>query len=125
MNADPTNTGNAYDGRPDRIASGRIDDWTVQRYFDVSAFTIPGLYQIGTAGRNILRGPGLANWDFSILKTTHITERISHELRFEAFNFTNTPQFLNPDANIESATAGQILSARPARILQVAMKLYF
>jgi hypothetical protein len=125
MNADPTNTGNAYDGRPNRIASGRIDDWTVQRYFDVSAFTIPGLYQIGTAGRNILRGPGLANWDFSVLKTTHITERISHELRFEAFNVTNTPQFLNPDANIESATAGQILSARPARILQVAMKLYF
>ena len=125
MNADPTNTGNAYDSRPDRIGSGKIDNWTVQRYFDTSAFQIPGLYQIGTAGRNILRGPGLANWDLSLLKRISITERVSLELRFESFNTFNNPQFLNPDNNIQSSTAGQILSARDARVLQIASKLYF
>src|ERR1019366_7836223 len=45
---------------------------TPNLYFDPCAFTIPAAGFLGTAGRNILRGPGLANLDFSLMKDTAI-----------------------------------------------------
>jgi Carboxypeptidase regulatory-like domain/TonB dependent receptor len=56
----------------------------------------------GTAGRNILRGPGSSNLDFAIFKNLSVTERIKVELRGQAYNLTNTPHFGNPNGNLGS-----------------------
>ena len=40
-------------------------------------------------GRNVLRGPGINNWDLSLTKTTMITERQSIQFRVELFNAWN------------------------------------
>lgn len=39
LNFDNANTGNT--SRPDRIRSGKLDNWTVDRYFDIDAFVFP------------------------------------------------------------------------------------
>jgi hypothetical protein len=60
-----------------------------------AVFSIPAFNTIGTCGRNAFRGPGFRQWDFNIVKTTKITERMSLQVRFEIFNLLNHPNF-NP-----------------------------
>ncbi|MDE1156066.1 MAG: TonB-dependent receptor [Acidobacteriaceae bacterium] len=54
----------------------------------------------GNTGRNQFFGPGMVEGDVSLFKTLHITDRVHTELRAEVFNVTNTPQFTNPDSNL-------------------------
>jgi hypothetical protein len=60
-----------------------------------AVFSIPAPNTIGTCGRNAFRGPGFRQWDFNIVKTTKITERMGLQIRFEIFNLLNHPNF-NP-----------------------------
>jgi hypothetical protein len=80
-------------------------------YFDPDAFrnlpTTPGLERFGNTAFNILRGPGLANWDFGIFRRFNITERFRLDFRMEAFNFTNTPHFANPGTNVANYQPAQ------------------
>jgi hypothetical protein len=50
----------------------------------------------GSQGRNSLLGPHFRQFDFSIFKKTQITEKMNMELRFEAYNLLNHPNFANP-----------------------------
>jgi hypothetical protein len=47
-------------------------------------------------GRNSLIGPHYRQFDFSLYKNTSITERLKMELRFEAYNLFNHPNFASP-----------------------------
>jgi hypothetical protein len=58
---------------------------------------------LGNSGFNNLRGPGVFNWDFGLFRDFLITERIHFQFRIEAFNFTNTPHWANPDNAIGDA----------------------
>ena len=71
-------------------------------YFDPLSFRPVTEARFGTAGLNSLRGPGIANWDFSVFRQFHVTERWRIEFRMEAFNFSNTPHFSNPAANVSN-----------------------
>jgi outer membrane receptor protein involved in Fe transport len=65
--------------------------------FDGSAGTCqPGTRHFGNLGRNSLLGPHFRQLDFSIFKNTNITERVKLELRFEAYNLFNHPNFASP-----------------------------
>lgn len=57
---------------------------------------VPGTRHFGDEGRNSLIGPPFRELDFSIFKNTNITERLKLELRFEAYNLFNHPNFANP-----------------------------
>lgn len=57
---------------------------------------VPGTRHFGNLGRNSLVGPPFRQLDFSIFKNTNITERLKLELRFEAYNLFNHPNFANP-----------------------------
>lgn len=61
-----------------------------------AAFCLPGTQHFGNLGRNSLRGPGYQNFDFSVFKTTPLTERVSLQLRAEIFNLFNHPNFASP-----------------------------
>ena len=70
-----------------------------------AVFTIPGDGVIGTCGRNAFRGPNFVQWDFNVIKTTKITERVSLQLRFELFNILNHPNLnLFPTSTTISAS---------------------
>ena len=105
-------------------------------WFDPCAFTVPAIGFLGTSGRNILRGPGFANLDFSLVKDTSIRqlgESGKLEFRLETFNILNHPNFAMPSPtvfaatqNVEPplATAGRITStATTSRQIQLALKL--
>jgi hypothetical protein len=62
-----------------------------------SVLTPPAFGTFGNIGRNPFRGPRLDNLDFSIVKTTKLTERVSFQLRAEFFNGFNHPHFANPN----------------------------
>jgi hypothetical protein len=100
-----TGTGN----RPNRVCDGRLANPTIDNWFDTSCFVqVPdntGTY--GDAGRNIIRGPGSFNIDASLIKNTRIG-RYQTELRIEAFNLLNHPQFANPNTQIGNASVGRI-----------------
>jgi Carboxypeptidase regulatory-like domain/TonB dependent receptor-like, beta-barrel len=69
-----TNTGTG--SRPDRIGEGSLprSQRTLERFFDVTAFTTPAQFTYGNAGRNILYGPGYVNFDFSLFKNVRLGE---------------------------------------------------
>lgn len=108
-------------------------------YFNCSAFValndVPNFSDpYGNTGRDFFRGPGRTNLDLALAKNTAFTERVSLELRLEAFNVFNHAQFANPDTNLLSATFGQISSTtlgigvtalQTQRIVQIAGRLTF
>lgn len=76
-------------------------------WFDPCAFTIPDQGFLGTAGRNILRGPGFNNEDFSISKDTALKflgEAGGLEFRAEIFNILNHPNFGLPTRTAYAGT---------------------
>ena len=89
--------------RPDRTCNGNLPggDRTVARWFDTNCFTNEfliadnnnGIFRFGNSGRSILTGPGIQNFDFSLLKDFHITESKKLQLRAEAFNALNHANF--------------------------------
>lgn len=76
-------------------------------------------------GRNVLRGPGIDNFDMSLTKKTDITEHKSVEFRAEFFNAFNHTQFFRVDNSGGSPTFGQVLSDRGPRLIQFGLKFYF
>jgi hypothetical protein len=76
-----------------------------------------------------LIGPGLATWDFSVLKDTPIRERLNLQFRAELFNILNHPNFNTPNAVTftptgVSPTAGVITStSTTSRQIQFGLKL--
>jgi hypothetical protein len=96
-----------------------------QPYFNTSLFSIEGFGQLGNSNRRFFHGPGIANWDFGLLKDLHLTESKKLEFRAEFFNIFNHAQFKLPNGNIISSNFGLVLSARDPRIGQLAMKFLF
>ena len=96
--------------------------------FNVAAFSVPTTLTgctPGSAGRNLVAGPGFVGADTSIFKEFGITERAKLQTRLEAFNVTNTPHFANPDGVMTDGTFGQITRAGQMRIVQLAAKIIF
>jgi hypothetical protein len=59
--------------RPDRIASGKLENRSIDRYFDVSAFRVPTSFNYGNSGRNILYGPGFKNLDAMVIRNFRLS----------------------------------------------------
>ena len=98
-------------------------------------FSSPGA-GFGDMGRNALIGPGFEDVDFSVAKNTSINDRVVFQLRTDAFNLLNHPNFGQPSSVFSPAgsagTFGQLTSTRfpigdfgSSRQLQVSAKLVF
>lgn len=105
-----TSAGGTY--RPDLIGtpSANCGDGHLVGCINAAVFApVPtGVFRYGTAGRNLLYGPHLFTTDLSLFKNFQIRERLRFQLRFEAFNVTNSPEFSNPSATFGTATFGNI-----------------
>ncbi|HEU0177438.1 MAG TPA: TonB-dependent receptor [Blastocatellia bacterium] len=112
--------------RPNRLSSGNLDNPTVERWFDVSAFSLPAQFTYGNSGANILREDRFKSFDFSVFKQFRITEGSQLQFRAEAFNVTNTASFNAPNTQIDTAPAGRVTStASLPRQIQFALKYNF
>jgi hypothetical protein len=116
--------------RPDvvgewRLPEGRPRDERLAKYFDTAAFrqNAPGTF--GNSGRNVISGPGSLAIDTSLSKSFALAESHRLQLRFDAFNLPNTPNFSDPNATVTSPAFGQIRGAGSGRVLQISAKYQF
>ena len=71
-------------------------------FFSVGSFAQQALGTAGGERRNQIFGPHLRRGDLSLVKDIHVREGLKLELRAECFNFTNTPNFAQPNSVITS-----------------------
>jgi len=134
LSYNPSNTGDSRNPvRPyvNPAFSGPVILGNPNQWFNPAAFLAPpnnsGFF--GNLGRDTLIGPGLATWDLSALKDTHIRERLNLQFRAEFFNLLNRANFNTPNAIVftptgVSPTAGVITStATTSRQIQFGLKM--
>jgi hypothetical protein len=102
------------------------------KYFDSSVFTLPTAGFFGDVGRNTLVGPGFANFDSTLVKSTTITERLKMDFRAEFFNIFNHANFALPSSSIFASngtylgSAGHIsATVTTSRQIQLGVKFIF
>ena len=125
----PAERPNLVPGRSENPILGHVNQW-----YDPTAFSLEPAGQLGNLGRNTLVGPRFVSFDMGLAKNTRVGETMNLELRFEAFNLFNHPNFGLPNQSIFSGvgpgnvgivnpTAGQITTTvGTSRQLQVALK---
>jgi hypothetical protein len=127
---DNSNTGNSGgifgSDRPDLLRNPAVSNPSPERWFDTSAFAIAAPYHFGDAGRNIVRDPGIANFDIAIARRFTLREGVTLTADAQSFNLFNHTQFDLPQLFAdEPATFGRILSAKAPRQLQFSLRLAF
>ena len=111
---------------PNRTGDGRLDNPTVDLWFDTADFVAPPPNTYGDSGRGILYAPGHVNFDTSLSKRFSLFGQSNAEFRWDAFNLFNHPGFGFPNQNIGSPTAGRITSTVvDNRSMQFALKFNF
>jgi hypothetical protein len=103
--------------------------------FNPAAFAEPAVGTIGTAGVNIMYGPGYANFDMSLSKSVPVGlgEKRRLHLRLEAFNVFNHVEFSGINSSFTfnaagvntNASTGQYTSDRGPRILSLELRFQF
>jgi hypothetical protein len=125
VSRDVANTGSGGQ-RPNRVGSGELDEPTIAKWFDTTAFVVPADFTYGNTGRGILRGDHQWNIDFSLFKRFAVADGKTLEFRAEAFNLLNSVYFDLPAVNIDTATAGRVTAtSNPARTMQFGLKFLF
>ncbi len=126
---DPANTG-VGNQRPNLVSTPTVNcgGGHLTNCISTASFALPAPYTYGNLGRNVLRGPGLVNFDFSLFKNFPIKERTALQLRGEFFNIFNHPSFGNPSSTFNTGTFGSITSTsqfNSNRQVQVAARITF
>jgi len=110
---------------------------TFDRHFRTDVVQAPTRddFGIGNAPKDAIRGPGINNWDISIIKDIPFgtDSRRNAQFRFEMYNAFNHTQFSGVDVgarfdalgNQVNSRFGQYTSARAARRIQLGLKLNF
>ncbi len=107
---------------------------TFSRNFRTEVFRLPARGTIGTAAKNLLRGPGINNWDIALFKNFPVREPVRLQFRVEFYNAFNHTQFsaIDTTARFDSATGaqgnarfGEFTTARNPRQIQFAVRGYF
>jgi len=146
---------------PDRLfgsgCSSLVNSGSVNDYIKLNCFTLPAATPaiaaecvpfapggvvapgtcsnaLGNASRNLISGPRLNNFDFSVIKDTKVMERLTVQFRAELFNLFNHSNFLPPLSNSQlyaedgslTGNAGAInQTATSNRQVQFALKFLF
>jgi hypothetical protein len=129
-------TGSSTEGaRTDLVAKPELpkSERTPYGYFNTNAFARPARGTLGNAAKDVVRGPGINNWDMSLYKNVYVTERARLQFRLEAYNVFNHTQFSSLDTTARfdaqgrqvNARFGQITASRQPRRLQLALKFLF
>lgn len=121
MSMSSNQSGTAFGNRPNRVCSGKLDNPTVQRWFDTSCFVAPPVGVLGNAARTTLFGPGRINLDAALSKRFGPVQ-----FRAEIFNVFNNAQFAVPGTVVGAPNFGVIESTvKGPRQIQLALKYTF
>jgi hypothetical protein len=121
-----TGVNNGAPSWPDRIGTGKLDNPTVDLWFNPADFVAPPPNTYGNSGRGILYAPGHVNFDTSLSKRFRLVGDTNAEFRWDAFNLFNHPAFGFPNASIGNPNAGRITTTiADNRSMQFALKVNF
>jgi len=106
-------------------ASITVPDPSIREWFNTAAFTVPAANVYGDARRNSIEGPGSVVFDMAITKVVPLRESRMFELRFQASNVFNHPQYTTIDTTVNSPTFGQVIAVGAMRTLQFTARFRF
>jgi hypothetical protein len=121
---DNSQTGGLAD-RPNVSGSTRLPNPSPAEWFNKAAFSQPATGQFGNEETGAIVGPGLVDFDFSLIKNYKVKESNNIEFRAELFNSLNHPNFLNPTTSYNSPAFAVITTAEPGREVQFGMRYSF
>jgi hypothetical protein len=109
-----------------------VSNPTIGQWFNTSCFNRVSSQQLASNVRTLstrfsgIRGPGLNNLDFSIIKYTQIRENLKLQFLAEGINVLNHAQFTNPNTTPTSSAFGQVTGTFSwQRIIELGMRLSF
>lgn len=102
-----------------------ISDPSTAMWFNTAAFAVPLPGQFGDVGRNTIRGPGTSMFGMSMNKNVPFAEGRALDLRVQATNLFNTPQFRMIDTTVNSPSFGRVTSAGSMRKIQIVLRYRF
>jgi hypothetical protein len=109
-------------------------DRTFARWFDTSAFGRPARGDVGNGHKDVIRLPGVNNWDLTLFKRIPFKSgRRYLQFRWEMYNVFNHTQFSGVDTTARFSAAGaqvnptfgQITASRSPRIMQGSLSFTF
>jgi hypothetical protein len=126
-NSNTGNTGGNFGSdRPNLLGNPELANPSANLWFDTAAFAVPPRYTFGSAGRNIVTGPGFASVDLSLYRQFRLSEHQSLSLEGQLFNTLNHANLDLPERFAdEPGTFGRIFSAKSPRQLQLSLRFQF
>jgi hypothetical protein len=102
-----------------------IPNPTVAEWFNTASFTLPPTGQFGDSGRNIITGPTTLVVNMSMSKSFQMKDNMGFEIRADATNIFNTPQFTSIDTTVNSPTYGQVIGVGAQRRMTLSLRYRF
>jgi hypothetical protein len=115
---------NGLAGVPNCVAS-TSGPGTHEEFFNTAAFVAPAYGFYGNCAYGNVIGPPLQVWNWALYKTFPIKERLKIQLRFEAFNVFNHPNFQGLDEGVGDTNFGRTTSTADPRQLEGALRISF
>ncbi len=142
LSVDRANNGeplSAPSQRPDLVCDPNGGPRTTAEWFNTTCFALPAQYTYGSAGRDVVTGPGIDNLDATFQKSFSIQEDKQLQFRADMFDIFNHPNFNQPNrifVGTSSATGavgtvfpqsnfGTISSAQDPRVIQFSLRFVF
>jgi len=110
------------------------EERSLTQWFDTSVFSRPARGNPGNSPKDVVRGPGLTNFDLTLFKNIPLgADRRRLQLRWEVYNLFNQVQFngvnttarFDAQGNQVNQLFGQVTSTRTPRVMQVAVRVVF
>lgn len=114
--------------RPDRIGTGSVSNPSIHKWFDPSAFAPQTFGTAGNSGKNVLFGPSHKRVDLSLFRDFRLTEWMKLQFRAETYDISNSPNFDQPNSDINNPGVGAISQSLPGsdqRVFQFGLKLIY
>jgi hypothetical protein len=127
--ANNSGTGNNLSERADQVSDPQLprDERTPLHYFNTAAFVLPASGTFGNAARNTIPGPGTVQFNMSAGRFIRMGKDGQRrlDLRWEAQNIFNTPNFTGLNTVVNSSTFGRVQGSRPMRRMDLQIRVNF
>ncbi len=102
-----------------------LDNPSISEFFNTAAFVAPPPGQFGDARRNTISGPGTIQFDMSMGKNIPLKDTRAFEVRAQATNVFNHPNFTSIDTVVNSPTYGRVIGIGGMRRIQMMARFRF
>lgn len=102
-----------------------VDDPTIDQFFNTAAFSLPAAGSFGTAGRNLIIGPGSKELNAQFTRDVSLGDPRTLTIQLRANNLLNLVNYAAIDTTVNSPSFGQVTSVRSMRSMQLTLRVTF